>query len=61
MFFNIMVLPSLLLSLDKRLVSKAFTEPIIEIYDDEENGNTDYDSEFQDENNTPPKTTVLNK
>jgi len=61
MFFNIMVLPSLLLSLDKRLVSKAFTEPIIEIYDDGENGNTDYDSEFQDENNTPPKTTVLNK
>jgi predicted RND superfamily exporter protein len=36
MFFNIMVLPSLLLTLDKRLTSKAFTEPIIEIYDDEE-------------------------
>lgn len=36
MFFNIMVLPSLLLTLDKRLTSKAFTEPIIEIYDDED-------------------------
>jgi len=50
MFFNIMVLPSLLLSLDKRLVSKAFTEPIIEIYD-EENGNdtTDFDTDFPDE------------
>ncbi len=36
MFFNILVLPSLLLTLDKRLTSKAFTEPIIEIYDDEE-------------------------
>lgn len=39
MFFNIMVLPSLLLTLDKRLVSKAFTEPIVEIYEEEENGN----------------------
>jgi uncharacterized protein len=36
MFFNIMVLPSLLLTLDKRLTSKAFTEPIIEIYNEEE-------------------------
>jgi hypothetical protein len=36
MFFNMMVLPSLLLTLDKRLVSKAFTEPIIEIYDEED-------------------------
>ncbi|HNW49699.1 MAG TPA: efflux RND transporter permease subunit [Prolixibacteraceae bacterium] len=35
MFFNILVLPSLLLTLDKRLTSKAFIEPIIEIYDDE--------------------------
>ena len=36
MFFNIMVLPSLLLTLDKRLTSKSFTEPILEIYDDED-------------------------
>lgn len=36
MFFNIMVLPSLLLTLDKRLTSKAFTEPIVEIYNDED-------------------------
>jgi uncharacterized protein len=35
MFFNIMVLPSLLLTLDKRLKSKAFEEPIIEIFDEE--------------------------
>jgi predicted RND superfamily exporter protein len=41
MFFNIMVLPSLLLTLDKRLTSKAFTEPIIEIYDDEDLDNYD--------------------
>ncbi|MCX6239231.1 MAG: efflux RND transporter permease subunit, partial [Bacteroidia bacterium] len=34
MFFNIMVLPSLLLTLDKRLTSRDFIEPIVEIYDD---------------------------
>jgi predicted RND superfamily exporter protein len=36
MFFNIMVLPSLLLTLDKRLASKDFIEPIVDIYDDED-------------------------
>jgi Predicted exporters of the RND superfamily len=36
MFFNIMVLPSLLLSIDKRLVSKSFTQPILEVFDDED-------------------------
>ena len=49
MFFNIMVLPSLLLTLDKRLTSKAFTEPILEIYDDEDlNENDRIDSEQND-------------
>jgi len=36
MFFNMMVLPSLLLTIDKRLVSKSFTEPIIDVYDEED-------------------------
>jgi predicted RND superfamily exporter protein len=46
MFFNVMVLPSLLLTLDKRLMSKAFTEPILEMYDeDEDNEQTEYDEE----------------
>ena len=45
MFFNIMVLPSLLLTLDKRLTSKAFTEPIIEIYDDEEDDEVEEEKE----------------
>jgi predicted RND superfamily exporter protein len=50
MFFNIMVLPSLLLSLDQRLMSKAFTEPILEMYDeDDENDTTDYDAEFPED------------
>ncbi len=49
MFFNILVLPSLLLTLDKRLVSKSFTEPIIEIYDEDEEEDAALDSEFPDE------------
>lgn len=50
MFFNIMVLPSLLLTLDKRLVSKSFTEPIIEMYDEEDETDlTDYETEFPDQ------------
>jgi len=50
MFFNVMVLPSLLLTLDKRLMSKAFTEPILEIYEEEdENEPTDYDDEYPSE------------
>jgi len=36
MFFNTLVLPSLLLTLDKRLESKAFDKPILEIYDEKE-------------------------
>jgi hypothetical protein len=35
MFFNIMVLPSFLLVLDKYAVTKAFEEkPLIDVYDD---------------------------
>ncbi|HAZ04332.1 MAG TPA: transporter [Marinilabiliales bacterium] len=49
MFFNILVLPSLLLTLDKRLMSKAFTEPLIEIYDDEdETDTTEPEEEYQE-------------
>ena len=46
MFFNIMVLPSLLLTLDKRLVSKSFTEPIIEIYEENEDEDKELAAEF---------------
>lgn len=49
MFFNVMVLPSLLLTLDKRLMSKAFTEPIIEIYESDENEDKELEAEFPDE------------
>jgi len=46
MFFNVVVLPSLLLSLDKRLVTKAFeAEPIIEIYDGDDMNNGNNQSE----------------
>jgi predicted RND superfamily exporter protein len=40
MFFNVLVLPSLLLVLDKYVVTKAFkSEPIIEIYDGDDEAN----------------------
>lgn len=51
MFFNVMVLPSLLLTLDKRLVSKAFTEPIIEIYEENEEEDKELAEEFPEEEN----------
>jgi len=51
MFFNVMVLPSLLLTLDKRLVSKSFTEPIIEIYEENEAEDKELAAEFTEENN----------
>jgi predicted RND superfamily exporter protein len=51
MFFNVMVLPSLLLTLDKRLVSKAFTEPIIEIYEENEAEDKELADEFPEEKN----------
>ena len=49
MFFNVMVLPSLLLTLDKRLVSKSFTEPIIEIYEENEAEDKELAEEFPEE------------
>ncbi|BBE17367.1 integral membrane protein [Aquipluma nitroreducens] len=52
MFFNIMVLPSLLLTLDKRLVSKAFTEPIIEIYEENEAEDNELAAEFTQDDET---------
>lgn len=49
MFFNVMVLPSLLLTLDKRLVSKSFTEPIVEIYEENEEEDKELAEEFPEE------------
>jgi len=51
MFFNVMVLPSLLLTLDKRLVSKSFTAPIIEIYEENEAEDKELAAEFPEESN----------
>lgn len=36
MFTNLIILPALILSLDKAITTKAFTEPLLEIYDEEE-------------------------
>jgi len=44
-----MVLPSLLLTLDKRLVSKSFTEPMIEIYEENEDEDKELAAEFPKE------------
>lgn len=42
LFFNIIVLPSLILTLDKIITTRSFKEPIIEIYDEEpEDANDD--------------------
>ena len=49
MFFNVMVLPSLLLTLDKRLVSKSFTEPYVEIYEENEEEDKELEAEFPEE------------
>ncbi|MCB0773175.1 MAG: MMPL family transporter, partial [Flavobacteriales bacterium] len=36
MLTNLLVLPAMVLSLNKRIMSKAFNEPMLEIYDEEE-------------------------
>ena len=36
MFCNLFILPTLILSLEKSLTTKAFNEPLLEIYDEEE-------------------------
>lgn len=42
MLSNLFVLPSLLLTLDKRIITKTFKEPLLEIFDEEE----DFELEF---------------
>ncbi|RUA28694.1 MAG: RND family transporter [Bacteroidetes bacterium] len=42
MLSNLVLLPSLLLTLDKRLTTKAFEEPFLEIFDEEDDIELDY-------------------
>jgi hypothetical protein len=42
MLSNLVLLPSLLLTLDKRLTTKAFQDPYLDISDDEEDIELDY-------------------
>jgi len=53
LFFNIIVLPSLILTLDKIITTKSFKKPIIEIYDEDDNneniGKISTDQLFVDE------------
>ena len=36
LFSNLFLLPSLILTLDKRITTKTFKEPLLEIFDEEE-------------------------
>jgi len=42
MLSNLVLLPSLLLTLDKRITTKAFEEPFLEIFDEEDDIELDY-------------------
>jgi hypothetical protein len=42
MFSNLVLLPSLLLTLDKRVTNKSFNEPFLEIMDEEDDIDVDY-------------------
>jgi predicted RND superfamily exporter protein len=42
MFSNLILLPSLLLTLDKRITTKAFKEPFLEIMDEEDDVEVNY-------------------
>jgi predicted RND superfamily exporter protein len=56
MFFNIMVLPSMLLVLDKFAVTKAFSsEPLIEVYDGEDQEDHEEDNHESEHNNNQIK------
>lgn len=41
LFSNLFILPSLILTLDKRITTKTFKEPLLEIFDEEEDINLD--------------------
>jgi predicted RND superfamily exporter protein len=54
MLSNLVLLPSLLLSLDKRITTKAFKEPFLEIFDEEDDIELDYleiESDSEDSEN----------
>jgi hypothetical protein len=45
LFFNIIVLPSLIISLDKLITTRSFKQPILDIYDIETDENSDESTE----------------
>jgi uncharacterized membrane protein YdfJ with MMPL/SSD domain len=55
MLSNLVLLPSLLLSLDKRITTKAFKEPFLEIFDEEDDIELDYLEIESDTQNTETK------
>jgi hypothetical protein len=57
LFLNIIVLPSLLITLDKIITTRSFKQPIIEIYDEEteENGDDTENDLISEESKIPEK------
>ena len=47
LFFNIIVLPSLILTFEKIVTTKAFEEPIIEVFEEEENDESEASEHIQ--------------
>lgn len=53
LFSNLLLLPSLLLSLDKRITTREFEEPLIELFEEDEDTETDIqETEFSEVTNT---------
>ena len=51
LFSNLLLLPSLLLSLDRWLTTRKFEEPLIELFDEDDDSDTEGDTDFIDELN----------
>ena len=49
LFCNSILLPALLLSLDKAVTTKAFSKPMVEIFDEDENEDNDEDDDGEEE------------
>jgi hypothetical protein len=53
LFSNLLLLPSLLLSLDRRITTRDFEEPLIELFEEDEDTEADLkETEFSEVTNT---------
>ena len=56
MFANLLLLPALLLTLDKRIMIKAMDEPSLKVFDEDKDGNGEEEEDLEEEENN---TTVI--